>query len=403
MARALEKARGLARWGLRHPGMAAFLLALAVRVVVALVIFVGSDGLLFDDDERFFRLAGDLITGEDDGWDRADRATFTTNAAFILPVAAIRSLADTPLGGQLFSSAMGAIAAGGTAYLATRLLGSRFGLVAGAIVALLPSQVLWSSLVLKDAWVWALSVGIACAFSGFYRRAGRESILWMGLLIALLLLLGRTRAHSLLVALIAASLAGTVIALARHRSGDWTRTAIVLVAAAVIPLLSGMGLGGADFLRRTSVEDTREATSKGGSAVVKDVDRSTDSGIEGHVEHLPEGLAVILLRPFPWEESDGIAMTGARLETVLWYPILGLAGLGAIVAARRRSIWFVFPALQGTGLILVYALAEGNLGTAYRHRGELVWIVALFAAAGVSDLVSPESTGEGRELERARI
>jgi hypothetical protein len=36
----------------------------------------------------------------------------------------------------------------------------------------------------------------------------------------------------------------------------------------------------------------------------------------------------------------------------------------------------------------MYALTEGNLGTAYRHRGEFVWVVALLAALGLSRVVA---------------
>ena len=33
------------------------------------------------------------------------------------------------------------------------------------------------------------------------------------------------------------------------------------------------------------------------------------------------------------------------------------------------------PTLLGAGMLMGYALTEGNLGTTFRHRGELVWIV----------------------------
>jgi hypothetical protein len=36
--------------------------------------------------------------------------------------------------------------------------------------------------------------------------------------------------------------------------------------------------------------------------------------------------------------------------------------------------------LYAGAIVLVYAQTEGNIGTAYRHRSEAVWAVALFAA-----------------------
>ena len=35
----------------------------------------------------------------------------------------------------------------------------------------------------------------------------------------------------------------------------------------------------------------------------------------------------------------------------------------------------------------MYALSEGNFGTAYRHRGEASWALALFAAVGAHAIV----------------
>ena len=60
-----------------------------------------------------------------------------------------------------------------------------------------------------------------------------------------------------------------------------------------------------------------------------------------------------------------------------------------------------FPVLAGAATLAMYGLTEGNLGTAYRHRGEFVWVVALLDArtgAGC-DLASPAAgrAPEGRE------
>jgi hypothetical protein len=56
----------------------------------------------------------------------------------------------------------------------------------------------------------------------------------------------------------------------------------------------------------------------------------------------------------------------ARLESLIWYPILLLAGLG-LVAMRKNLSTLIFPLLVGAGLLVVYALTEGNIGTAHRH------------------------------------
>ena len=75
----------------------------------------------------------------------------------------------------------------------------------------------------------------------------------------------------------------------------------------------------------------------------------------------------------------------ARLEALLWYPLLILSIYGLFRGWSRRR-WLGFPALSAGGIVLVYALTEGNIGTAFRHRAEAVWAVALFAALGAQTI-----------------
>ena len=99
------------------------------------------------------------------------------------------------------------------------------------------------------------------------------------------------------------------------------------------------------------------------------------------VRYLPTGLMVMLARPYPWTPVHNTRLRLAQAETVLWYPLLLLA-LAGLPAARRRLDALAFPIVAGFATLLFYALAEGNFGTAFRHRGELVWTVALLAALG---------------------
>lgn len=73
------------------------------------------------------------------------------------------------------------------------------------------------------------------------------------------------------------------------------------------------------------------------------------------------------------------------VESLLWYPILILAAIG-LWQARAHLRILLFPIMAGAGILLMYALSEGNVGTAHRHRGEIVWVIALLAAYGASRL-----------------
>lgn len=94
----------------------------------------------------------------------------------------------------------------------------------------------------------------------------------------------------------------------------------------------------------------------------------------------------MLFEPVPWRQTTSANMSFARWESIIWYPLVVLAAIGVVVA-RRRLLTLAFALLVGAGMLLVYALAEGNIGTAYRHRGEFVWVVALFAGFGLEYLL----------------
>ena len=95
----------------------------------------------------------------------------------------------------------------------------------------------------------------------------------------------------------------------------------------------------------------------------------------------------MFLYPYPWRSSGGGRTQLARAETVVWYPILLLACVG-LIGFRRNARVLSFPFIVGAATASLWALVEGNFGTAYRHRGEFVWAVVVFAAAGLATLVT---------------
>ena len=63
----------------------------------------------------------------------------------------------------------------------------------------------------------------------------------------------------------------------------------------------------------------------------------------------------------------------------MWYPLLLLALVGVRQRWRSLTPELAFTLLVTSGLAVMWGLVEGNFGTAYRHRGELVWGVVIFA------------------------
>ena len=103
--------------------------------------------------------------------------------------------------------------------------------------------------------------------------------------------------------------------------------------------------------------------------------------LDPSLSHLPRGLSVMLLEPFPLPFEGSASLRLARLESLVWYPLLLLAAVG-LWRARSNLRTLAFPLLAGAGIVVMYALSEGNVGTAHRHRGEIVWVVVLLAGVG---------------------
>src|SRR5262249_25367445 len=103
------------------------------------------------------------------------------------------------------------------------------------------------------------------------------------------------------------------------------------------------------------------------------------------VRYLPTGIAYAVFAPFPWENRRraDLAATGEMLALyVAW-----AAAAAALItkAARWRSLLPI--ALFVCGVLLTLALAEGNVGTLYRHRAMLTPWILLLAAPSLSSLV----------------
>lgn len=399
----------------RRPVLSVFIVALAVRVITATVITVMWGGTLFLDDVGYSRLAELAANGAID--DPYDDRLYERTATLLVPIVGMyRLFGPIELFGQLYVALLGAATAALTARLALEIVDRRWALLAGLIVAALPSQVLWSSLILKDAAVWAVLSALALVVAVAARSGGRRLALMGATAAVLLVLLGFLRLHTLQVACVAILLA--VLVYPRPRPLVRLSGAIVLLAC--VPLVFGMGLAGGSFVADSRDPGAQRAlnAAEAESAVVPapaeapaPADPSADppalpqedgqkgasgsgtspdepSGALRSVRYLPTGMTVVALRPWPWESSStSLGVRFARAEALIWYPLLLLALVGiAAIGRHRRTL--AFPVIAGGAILVMYGLTEGNLGTAYRHRGEFVWVVALLAALGAERIAA---------------
>lgn len=96
------------------------------------------------------------------------------------------------------------------------------------------------------------------------------------------------------------------------------------------------------------------------------------------LDHLPTGLAHALLAPFPWSVRRPADLPAVG-DTLLWL-VLMLAAIVTLIWQAPRWRLLMVPGLFVAGLLIFLALAEGNVGTLFRHRGMIIPTTALLAS-----------------------
>jgi hypothetical protein len=117
-----------------------------------------------------------------------------------------------------------------------------------------------------------------------------------------------------------------------------------------------------------------------GSAFGQGYDTST---LQGALRYLPVGLAFFLFAPFPWA-IESVLQLATLPEVLLWYALVPFTVLG--LRDLRHRQYSAGLLLVGVLAIVVssYALVEGNFGTAYRHRSQVLPLFFVFAGRGLA-------------------
>lgn len=123
------------------------------------------------------------------------------------------------------------------------------------------------------------------------------------------------------------------------------------------------------------------------NAVERPVQLSEDTADTGIIltrtlAYLPTGVSHALLAPFPWALRRPLDWLTVP-DVLLWYAALVLAVAGAWLE-RRRVAAYLTPLLLIAGLLGLFSLAEGNVGTLFRHRSMLLPFTIMLAAAAAA-------------------
>lgn len=246
---------------------------------------------------------------------------------------------------------------------------------AAKYVAYFPSLVLWSVLNIRDCWVVLLIVLICRQAMKVQDRPTVGSLVLLGLAVYALT---KFRAYILW----AVTLPILVSFLVRQRTNLLRNTMLgMLVAGAII--YSDASAGRERRMRFIDFEELdrsrRWSSTAAQSGFAQDVDISTPGKA---LAFLPIGLAYFLLAPFPW--AIGSFRQGFALpEMLFFYTLLPALLRGAFLLVRRHTSSSLMIVLLTASITFGYAVGQGNVGTIYRHRAQILPCLLMIAAVGV--------------------
>jgi hypothetical protein len=126
------------------------------------------------------------------------------------------------------------------------------------------------------------------------------------------------------------------------------------------------------------IQTSREDQAAAGSGFMKDVDVGTT---EGALTVIPVGLLYLIFAPFPWQFTT-LRQSITLPEMIVWWFSFPLLVLGLWYSLKHRLRQVSPIVIFTTMLTLAYSLFQGNVGTAYRQRSQLLVFYFIFVAVG---------------------
>lgn len=272
----------------------------------------------------------------------------------------------------------------------------RVALKTATYCAFFPSLILWSTLNIRDVWVVVLIVLVCRQVLVVQEQPKLSSVILLG---------GATYAITLFrpYMLFAVALPMLLSFLVRNRANLLRNTVLgMLLAGAVIYADASAGIQ-----RRMRVLDFEELNASrrwSAGAAESGFERGVDiSTPEKALAFLPIGLTYFLLAPFPWSIANfKQAFTLPEMLYFYWLLPSILRGIGILV--RRHLASSLTILLICAGVTFGYAVGQGNVGTIYRHRAQVLPFFLMFAAVGVAGQRNPKrSTAAALRSERVPL
>ncbi|MEM7411666.1 MAG: glycosyltransferase family 39 protein [Myxococcota bacterium] len=348
--------------------------AVGVRLIVATVIATLAPENFFSLDQRRYEWLGEAMARAWAGEGSLPENIHAKPGYYVWNALVYSAVGFVPLAVTFSNAAI----AGGSVVLVYRiardLADVRAARIAAGLAAFFPSLVLWSSLNLKDA---AAIVTLLLVVRGTQRLQQRPSAGALVQLCVGVALLSQLRDY-----LVWIVLAGAAVGLVLPRLRSVPALLLVAATLAGVALTGAAGLQSEQMpsLRFDLLEQHRRNLAVGGSAYHGDADVSSPLAA---LRFLPVGLGYFLFAPAPWQLWNARQWMTLP-EMLAWYALLPQIGFGLRGLWQRREA-ACLPLLAIAVLITVaYALVEANLGTAYRHRAQVLVLYLTIAAIGVA-------------------
>lgn len=375
----------------RHNEEKSFLLqlfawALLVRMLLATGIFIfnvqeffGGDALTYD----FFGFA-QMKAWQGDSYYKAIADRFMDGQAsawgMINMVALVYSIIGrNTLAVQFVNSIIGAATAVLVFSCAQHVYKNlRVAKIAGIYVAFFPSLVLWSAQGLKDApIVFFLVLAILASLRLSEKLTLKHAVI---LIVALFSILSLRFYVFYMIAVAIGG--GFLVGLQKITPTNFARQFVVILLVGVSLTYLGVTRYADAQLSRfgtlEAVQRSRADLARAGSGFGREVDVSTT---EGAISTIPIGLIYLLFAPFPWQLAS-LRQSITLPEMIIWWLSFPLMVLGVWYSIKFRLRQISPILLFTTMLSIAYSVFQGNVGTAYRQRAQLLVFYFIFVAVG---------------------
>jgi hypothetical protein len=384
-----------------------FIGAFLARIVIGTAIYIFHWQIFFGGDAITYDYLGDSLQHVWQGQVEYARAIDVFYAGgsssgwgMMYMVAAIYKIVGRNLlATQYVNCVLGAATAPLTYMIAMEIFPNKTVARAAAVLtAFFPALIIWSCQGLKDGPIVFL---LALSMLAILKLGEHFSVRY---LVALALSLCCLLTLRFYVFYIVALAGGAAFILGRHRLTAQSFARQMIVITVVTLALGYFGVsryasqqlevyGSAEEVQRMRLDAAQSAESGFG----RDLDVSTTSGA---ITAVPIGLTYLLLAPFPWQFGSFRQMLTLP-EMVVWWCSIPLLALGAWFTIKHR-IREIAPILIFTSLLtLTYSIVQGNVGTAYRQRAQLLVFYFIFVAVGYV-LVREKRADRKREKQAER-